>query len=75
MEYKVKYDFYVPVVQQLALDKVPLRNGHSSQNFSEEPMFIFFIVKNDQKYPNKMIICSGGGFWNFLHGIKVASFV
>ena len=43
MAYKMKYDLYVPVVQQVALDNMPLRNGHISQNFSEEPMFIFFL--------------------------------
>ena len=43
MAYKIKSDLYVPVVRQVALDDVPLRNGHSSQNFSEKPMFIFFL--------------------------------
>ena len=40
---KLKHDFYVPVVRQVALDNVPLRNGPCSQNFSEEPLFIFFL--------------------------------
>ena len=72
----MRYNFYVPVVQTVVLDNVPLRNGHSSQNFSEEPMFIFFsIVNNDQNYPNKMIVCSAGRFSNFIQGIKVASFI
>ena len=39
MAYKIIYGFYVPVVRQ-----VPLRNDHSSENFSEEPMFIFFLL-------------------------------
>ena len=69
----MKYDFYVQVVWQVALDNVPLRNGHSSQNLSVHIMFS--IVKNDQKYPNKMIVYSGGRFWNFLQGLKVASFI
>ena len=44
MAYNMKYDFYVPVVQQVALHNVPLWNGHSFQNFSEElDMFIFFL--------------------------------
>ena len=59
---KMKHDFHVLVVRQVALDNVPRRNGHSSQNFSEEPMFIFFIVKNDQKCPNETIDCKGGEF-------------
>ena len=42
MAYKMKSDFYVPFVRQVALDNVPLKNGHSSQNFSEESMFTFF---------------------------------
>ena len=33
----------MPIVRQVALDNVPLRNGPSSQKFSEEPMFIFFL--------------------------------
>ena len=33
----------MPIVRQVALDNVPLRNGQSSQKFSEEPMFIFFL--------------------------------
>ena len=49
---KMKHDFYVLVVQKVALGNVPLRNGPSSQNFGEELMFIFFIVKNDQKCLN-----------------------
>ena len=39
---KMKHDFYVPVVRQVALDNVPLRNDPSSQNFGEL-MFIFFL--------------------------------
>ena len=39
---KMKHDFYVAVVHLVALDNVPLRNGPGSQNFSEEPIFIFF---------------------------------
>ena len=39
----MKYDFDVPIVRQVALDNVPLRNDHSFQNLSEEPMFIFFL--------------------------------
>ena len=37
------HHFIVPIVRQVALDNVPLRNGPSSQKFSEEPMFIFFL--------------------------------
>ena len=40
---EIKYVFIVPIVRQVALDNVPLRNGPSSQKFSEEPMFIFFL--------------------------------
>ena len=40
---KMKHVFIVPIVRQLALDNVPLRNGPSSQKFSEGPMFIFFL--------------------------------
>ena len=32
-------------------------------------------MKNDQKNVNKMIVCSGGRFWNFIQGLKVASFM
>ena len=46
---KMKHDFYVPVVRQMALDNVPLRNGHSSQNVSEEPMFILFSLAEMMK--------------------------
>ena len=67
--------FDVPVVRQLALDSVPLRNSTSSKNFYEEPMFIFFIVKKDQNYPNKMIDCNGRTFWNCIQGLKVAGFI
>ena len=40
MAYEMKYDFYVPVVRQEALDNMPLRNSHSSQIFIEEPMVL-----------------------------------
>ena len=30
---KMKHDFYVPVVRQVALDNVPFKNGTSSKNF------------------------------------------
>ena len=50
---KMKHDFYVPVVRQVTLDNMPLRNGLSSQNFSEEPMFILFIVKIIKSVPIK----------------------
>ena len=39
----MKHVFIVPIVRQVALDNVPLRNGPSSQKFSEDPMFIFFL--------------------------------
>ena len=58
MEEEMKHDFYVPVVRQVTLDNVHLRNGHISQNFDEESMFIFYS-KNDQKCSNKMIDFSG----------------
>ena len=68
---KIKHDFYVPVVRQVAL-----RNGHSTKNFSQERTFISFsIVKNDQKYPNKMIVCSGGRLWYFIQGLNVSNFI
>ena len=38
---KMKYDFYVPVVRQVALDNVPIRNDHSFQNSGVVPIFIF----------------------------------
>ena len=71
---QMKHDFYVPVVQQVALNNVPLRNGPSSQNFGEEPMFNFFYIKSDQKCPNKMIACSGGRFWNFIQDLSSGQF-
>ena len=39
---KMKCDFDVPAVGHVALDNVPLRNGATSPNLSEEPMFILF---------------------------------
>ena len=59
----------------MVLDNVPLRNDPSSQNFGEEPMFIFFKLKNDQNCPNKIIDCSCGRYWNFIQGLKMASFI
>ena len=55
--------FCVLVVRQVAPDNVPLRNGSIS------------YIKKDKKYPNKMIDCSGERFWNFIQGLKVASFM
>ena len=63
---KIKYVFIVPIVRQVALDNVPLRNGPSSQKFSEEPMFIFFTVRIDHNHPNKMIDFTVTGSWNFI---------
>ena len=40
---KIKYVFIVPIVRQVALDNVPLRNGPSSQKFSEEPITLFTL--------------------------------
>ena len=68
MEEAMKHDFYVSVVRKVALDNVPLRNNPSSQNFGEEPMQIFFVVKNFRKCPNKMISCS-------IERPQVASFI
>ena len=66
---KMKH-FNVPVVRQVALDKVPLRNGPISQKFCEESIFLISIVNNDQKCPNGMIVCSAGRFWNFRQGLS-----
>ena len=46
MRDKIKHVFIVPVVRQVALDDMPLRNAPSSPNFGEEPMFIFFLQWN-----------------------------
>ena len=43
---KIKHVFIVPIVRQVALDDVPLRNDPSSQKFSEGPKFIFFYSEN-----------------------------
>ena len=40
---KMKHDFHVPVVPQVALDNRLLRYGPCPQNFGEELMFIFFL--------------------------------
>ena len=32
-------------------------------------------MKNDQMYPNEMIVCSGGKFLNFIQGLNVASLI
>ena len=54
---KMKQEFYVPIVRQVALDNVPLRNGPSSQKFSEETMFIFFsMVKMIESIPIKYLL-------------------
>ena len=45
----------MPIVRQVVHDNMPLRNGPSFPKFSEGPMFIFFTVKIDHNYPNKMI--------------------
>ena len=42
----MKHVFIVPIVRQVALDDVLLRNGPSSHKFSEGPMFIFFYSEN-----------------------------
>ena len=74
MAYKMKYDSYVPVVRQVALNNVPLKNGHVVlKTLVKNPCSS--IVKNDQQYPNKMIVCSGGRCWIFLQCFKVASFI
>ena len=58
--------FIVLIVWQVALDNMPLRNGPSSQKFSERPMFIFFTVKIDHNYPNEMIDFTHRRLWNFI---------
>ena len=63
MAFKMKYDFYVPVVRQVPLDNVPLRN--SSQNFSEEPMFIFFHIGLMKSIPIKWFFVGVDDFWIF----------
>ena len=76
MSEKIKHDFYMRVIRQVALESVPLKNGSSSPNFGEEAIFIISsVVKNDHKCPNKMVVCSGGRFLNFIQGLKEASFI
>ena len=62
----MKHVFIVPIVRQVALDDVPLRNGPSSQKFSEGHMFIFFTVKINHNYRNKMIDFTDRRLWNFI---------
>ena len=63
---KIKRVFIVPIARQVALDNVPLRNGPSTQKFSEGLMLIFFTVKIDHNYPNKMIDFTDRRLWNFI---------
>ena len=60
---KIKHVFIVPIVRQVALDNVPLRNGPSSQKFGEGPMFIFLTVKIDHNYANKMVDFTDRRLW------------
>ena len=63
---KMKHDFYVSVIRQVARE--PYR--------SEMALFFKTVVKNlcsycsivrhDRKYPNQMFDCSCGRFWNFI---------
>ena len=62
-------------VRQVALDNVPLRNGPCSQSFGKNPCSYFPIVKKDQKCPNIRIGFSGERFWNFIKGLKMATFI
>ena len=61
---EMKHDFCVLFVRSVALNNVPLRNYRFSQNI-EEPLFIIFIVNNDQKFPKKMIAISNGTILEF----------
>ena len=64
------------IFMYLSVDNVPLRNGPIFQNFGGKAIVhIFSIVKNDQKCPNKMVVCNGGIFWNFIQFLKVASLI
>ena len=45
--------------------KLSLRNGPRFQKFSEGLMFIFFTVKIDHNYPNKMIDFTDRRLLNF----------
>ena len=63
MEDEMKHVF--SVAREVVLYNVPLRNGSCSENIC-----LFFIVKNDQKCPNKMIDFSCGTLWNFTQGLK-----
>ena len=74
MEDKIKHVFHVPVVRQMALCNVPLRNGHRSQNFAEEPM-LFFMAKITKIVPIKWLIVFGETFCYFIQGLKVSSFI
>ena len=49
---------YVPVVQQVAPDNVPLRNGIALKTLGKKLCSYFSIVKNCQKCLYKMIDCS-----------------
>ena len=63
---KIKYVFIVPIVRQVALDNVPLRNGPSSQSLVKNLCSYFFTVRIDHNYPNKMIDFTLTGSWNFI---------
>ena len=47
----MRHVFHVPVVRQVALDKVLLRNGPISLNLK---YVYIFSSENEQKCPNKM---------------------
>ena len=46
---------YIPFFPHVTPNDTHFRNVASSQNFCEEPMFVFLTVQKDYKSPNKMI--------------------
>ena len=72
----MKHDLDIPDVRQVALDNMILEMSLILKTLVKNPCSYFnYIVKNDEKCPNEMIVCSGVRFWNFIQGIKVASYI
>ena len=62
---KLKHVFIVPIVRQVALDNVPLRNGPEVlKSFVKDLSSYYFTVRIDHDYPNKMIDFTVTGIWN-----------
>ena len=75
MSEKIKHDIMCRLSDRWRSKTCLLEMAPVLQTLVKNPYSYCFCSENEQRCPNKMVVCNGGRFWNFIQVFKEASFI